>query len=105
MLLQPGALQSWLLLSLTIAGWGAIVGLVPALVTGMIYAFLPAALQRIVVAPIVGGVVSAGYALLFTEITDQPIFGLSGAGWYTVAGAGAALICAVIARKFRIEKS
>lgn len=102
-LLQPNALVSWLLLTLTIAGWGAVVGCIPALVTGVAYAFLPAALQKIAVAPVIGGVISASYAVLFTEVANDNVFGLSGVGWYTVAGAGAALICAVVARQFRID--
>jgi|CXWL01.1.fsa_nt_gi hypothetical protein len=90
---------------MTIAGWGALLGFVPALLTGLIYAFLPAALQRIVVAPAVGGVVSAAYAVLFTQITYDQIYYLPGVVWYAAAGAGAALACAAVARKFRIDAS
>lgn len=102
-LLESGALQSLLLLVITIAGWSALLGFMPALLTGLIYAFLPTALQRIVVAPVVGGVISAGYAIFFLQVTQQNVYCLPGVVWYAGAGAGAALVCAAVARKFRID--
>ena len=75
--------------------FGALVGFVPALVGGAIYAFLPPSLQRIVIAPFIGGIISACWA------------GIVNAGSMLVAmaiaGAGSALVCALVARKCGID--
>ncbi len=74
---------------------GSIVGFVPALVGGVIYAFLPGALQRIIVAAPVGAVISACWALISNS---GNLF------WEaTLAGAASAAVCAAIARKFGID--
>lgn len=77
------------------AFFGSIVGFVPAFAGGVIYAFLPGSLQRIVVAAPVGAVMSACWALISNSGT---LF------WeITFAGAASAAVCAAIARKFGID--
>lgn len=74
---------------------GALAGFAPAAATGVIYAFLPPSLQRIALAPFIGAAASAAYALWNGLNPALP--------WYAAAGAGSALVCAAVARKFRID--
>lgn len=88
-------LFSW---SFLVIALGYVFGLGPATVSGLIYALLPGALQRLVLAPLYGAVA----VWLFYELA-----GVAGAGaaWMSnqpmmlAAGAIAALACAWIARK------
>lgn len=94
----PADARSWL--ELMFAGltsgalFGAIFGFPPALIGGAIYAYLPPTLQRIVVAPFVGAVVSGCWALAFGTTMLLPL---------ALTGAAAAMVCAVIARAFGID--
>jgi hypothetical protein len=75
--------------------FGAIIGFVPAIVAGAIYAFLPPTAQRIVIAPFVGAAVSACWGV----VLGMPQLFLP----ITLAGAGSAVVCALFARKFGID--
>lgn len=89
------ALFPW---AFVVIAMGYVFGLGPATVSGLIYALLPDALQRLVLAPLYGAIA----VWLFYEIA-----GVSGhgAGWMSnqpmmlAAGAIAALACAWIARR------
>ena len=94
-LLQPAAILSAPQLLIALGGIGALMGFAPAAATGVIYAFLPPSLQRMALAPFIGAAASAAYAL-WTGLT--PVL-----PWYAAAGAGSALVCAAVARKFRID--
>lgn len=78
-----------------IAVLGTIGGFVPAMVTGIVYALLPKSSQRLIVAPLLGAMVSGGYIAAVGHPELAPM--------YIFAGAGAALVCAAVARKFRID--
>jgi hypothetical protein len=104
LLFQPAALPSLPLLLIVAAGWGGVVGFIPAALTGVIYAFVPRRFQQVVFAPIIGAATSTGYAaLLFRPALGQLSDITPTIGWFAAAGAGAALVCALIARKFRID--
>jgi hypothetical protein len=94
-LLQPAAILSAPQLLIALCGIGALMGFVPAAMTGVIYAFLPPSLQRIALAPFIGAAASGAYALWLSLTPVLP--------WYAAAGAGSAFVCAAVARRFRID--
>lgn len=75
---------------------GAFLGFVPALVGGVIYAFLPSAWQRIFVAPLIGAIACGCWA----AVTHSMNFFVE----LALVGAGAALVCAIVARKSGIDR-
>jgi hypothetical protein len=75
--------------------FGAMIGFVPAIVGGAIYAFLPSTAQRIVIAPLIGTIVSACWAVFL----GMPQMFLP----VTLAGAASATVCALFARRFGID--
>ena len=86
------------LVALGAAAYGTWIGFPAALLTGATYAFLPDPLQRIVFAPVLGGVIS------FALVKGGPVYTAPNYEMqYTLAGAGAAMACAAIARLARLD--
>jgi hypothetical protein len=75
--------------------FGAMIGFVPAIVGGAIYAFLPPTAQRIAIAPLVGAAVSACWGVFL----GMPQMFLP----ITLAGAASATVCVLFARRFGID--
>lgn len=72
-------------------------GIVPALVTGITYAFVPRNWRRIVLSPIYGGVISALFGLIFGF---REVLWLGAAA---ILGAAAALVCAICVRLLKAD--
>ena len=72
---------------------GAALGFLPAILTGAVYAFLRPGLLRIALAPVIAAAANA----VWLVVSDQALAQLN-----IAVGAGAALICALLARALRL---
>lgn len=87
--------------------YGFFIGLIPAFIGGGIYSVLPAKVQRVAIAPVVGFVTSLGFALaveaiIFASTGNRIPFSVPLI--YAAVGAVAALLCAWLVRAFKIDK-
>lgn len=104
MLTDPSTASSAIPLTLgavlMVVVFGYWIGFVPALVTGLLFAFAPASLQRVILSPIYGLIA----IWIATRVGNLVTGGAMGGGsepFMLAAGAIAALVCALVAKRAR----
>jgi hypothetical protein len=116
LLIGPGvgtliAMWHWIVASLftllfLFAMFGYALGFVPALLTGVTYSFLPLRWPRVVLSPILGAAIASAFAgslQLVRGAAVESLF-LEGLGAWSLAGAGASLVCAIACRLLKLDR-
>ncbi|HET9231121.1 MAG TPA: hypothetical protein VFO00_07520 [Vitreimonas sp.] len=105
------AMWHWIVASLftlflLFAMFGYALGFLPALLAGVIYSILPPRWPRILLSPVLGAAAASTFLSGLTLVPGAALesLNLEGLGAWTLAGAGASLVCAVTCRLLNLDQ-